>query len=259
VVSAASDGQEGDAEPDLSRRGPRGGPRLNAIVGRVTSLHRYPVKSMAGEPLDAAELRWRGIHGDRQYGFVHRGNLSRFPWFTGRDLSDLVRYQARFRDPADPRGSPVEVTAPDGTRFVLEGPDLRERLGAPVELVQFGRGTFDAMPVSLTTTATLAAVDAAHGAPLDRQRFRINIVIDSDLREESWGERLLEFGDETGPRLLLQEPIARCVMITIDPESGARSPTLMRTVVRDFDNQVGFYASPARLGSIRIGDAVRLL
>ena len=47
-------------------------------------------------------------------------------------------------------------------------------------------------------------------------------------------------------------------MTTIDPDTGVRSPELMKTVVRGFGNRVGLYASPARLGTIRVGDAVRL-
>ena len=237
---------------------------MSEIVGRVAALWRFPVKSMAGESLAEAELGWRGIHGDRQYGFLQAGNLGQFPWFTARDLNDLIRYQARFRDCADTRKSEVDVIAPDGATFALDAPELSARLaetaGMPVELLQSGRGVFDAMPVSIVTTATLAAIDRAHGEPLDLRRFRINIVIESDLREDGWGERLMAFGDgEAAPRLILHEPIERCVMITIDPDSARRSPGVMRTVVQQFDNRIGMYASAARTGVVRVGDAVRLL
>ena len=36
-------------------------------IGRVTAIYRYPVKSMGGESLRSATLRWQGIDGDRQY------------------------------------------------------------------------------------------------------------------------------------------------------------------------------------------------
>lgn len=229
---------------------------MSAVVGRVVALNRFPVKSMAGEPLDEAEIRWRGIAGDRQYGFLRAGNRGRFPWFTGRDRSDLVCYRACFSNPADPGNSPVEVVAPDGETFALEAPELRARFGEPVDLVQFWRGAFDAMPVSLVTTATLAALAGAQGGKIDVRRFRINIVVESDLRENAWAERMLEIGD--GTRLLANAPIDRCVMITIDPDTGLRSPGLMKTVARDFDNRIGLYASPARQGTIRVGDAVRV-
>lgn len=237
---------------------------MSEVVGRVAALWRFPVKSMAGERLAQAELGWRGLRGDRQYAFHHVGDHSRFPWFTGRDMSGFVRYRALFRDPTDTGRSPVDVTAPDGATFALDAPELRERLsgeaGAAVELIQSGRGLYDAMPVSVVTTGLHAAVNAACGQPVDPRRFRINIVIDGDRAEEGWGERLLAFGDgEDGPRLLVQEPIERCVMVTIDPDTGVRAPELMKTVVRGFGNRIGMYASTGRPGTIRTGDAVRLL
>ena len=235
-------------------RGQDGG--VSDVVGRVVALNRFPVKSMAGEALDEAELRWRGISGDRQYAFLRSGNSSRFPWFTGRDQSDLICYRARFRDPDDPKGSAVEVVAPDGAVFALDASELQERFGEPVELVQLGRGAFDAMPVSIVTTATLAALGEARGGEVDVRRFRINIVVESEARENAWAGQLVEIG---GTRLLAHDPIERCVMITIDPDTGVRSPGLMKTVVRGFDNWVGLYASPARLGTIRVGDDVHLI
>ena len=83
-------------------------------MGEVAALHRYPVKSMAGEALPQADLRWSGIDGDRQYAFVRADDRTRFPWLSARDLSRLVLYRPAFRDPADARRSPLDVTIPDG-------------------------------------------------------------------------------------------------------------------------------------------------
>src|SRR3954462_4492715 len=41
-----------------------------AIVGRVRSLHRYPVKSMLGEDLDRVAVDRRGVVGDRAYALI---------------------------------------------------------------------------------------------------------------------------------------------------------------------------------------------
>jgi uncharacterized protein YcbX len=236
---------------------------MSEIVGRLAGLSRFPVKSMGGEVLESADLRWRGLHGDRQYGFLIAGSLSRFPWFTARELSELICWQARYRDPEDPRGSPVDVTAPDCAHFSLDDPALRdllsERSGTPVELIQLGRGAFDAQPVSLVSTATLAAIEEARGHAVDGRRFRINVVVESDAREEEWAGRRLVIGDGAeASALFAQDRIDRCVMITIDPETGLRSPGLMKTVARGFDNLVGIYASTAQPGTIRLGDVVRL-
>jgi uncharacterized protein YcbX len=233
---------------------------MREIVGRVVEITRYPVKSMAGESLEAAELDWQGIEGDRQYSFYHAADRSRFPWLTGRDLSDLVRYRARFRDPAAPKTSPVDIVAPDGGAWTVDAPELIDHLaaaiGSQVALMQLARGCYDAMPVSVVTTATHDALDASYGTPLDRRRFRSNIVVEAAVRESEWRGRRLTFGDSA--ELLLADGIPRCAIITIDPDSAERSPEILRTVAQDYDNRIGIYGSPARPGQICVGDAAWL-
>lgn len=71
-------------------------------VGTVAALYRYPVKSMRGEAMERARLRWTGIDGDRQYAFYRAANASRSPWLTARQLAEMVLYAPRYADPADP-------------------------------------------------------------------------------------------------------------------------------------------------------------
>ena len=116
------------------------------------------------------------------------------------------------------------------------------------------------MPVSVLSTATHAALDEAHGAPLDRRRFRANILIDSDVRESEWRGRRIRFGRlaPDGAELLAAEAIPRCALITIDPDNGIRDPAIMRTVAQQFANLIGIYAMPARPGIVRLGDVAYL-
>ena len=73
------------------------------VVGRVVALWRYPVKSMAGEELDGAEVSWHGLAGDRRWAFIRDGQArSGFPWLTMRERPELARYRPRFADPAGP-------------------------------------------------------------------------------------------------------------------------------------------------------------
>src|SRR5712692_2589361 len=97
-------------------------------IGTVRSLYRYPVKSMRGESLRTACLRWQGIDGDRQYAFYRAANTSRFPWLTGREVSAIVTYSARYLDPANPRRSPVGVTGPGGDERDVGEASLRDEL-----------------------------------------------------------------------------------------------------------------------------------
>ncbi|NKE45847.1 MOSC domain-containing protein [Roseomonas frigidaquae] len=231
------------------------------LAGTVLGIARFPVKSMAGESLPEAELRWTGLAGDRQYAFVQQGHHGRFPWLTGRDLSGMVRYRPRFVTPEDTRNSAVQVAAPDGADFDLRDPALADRLsadsGKPSQLIQMGRGVFDAMPVSVITTASLAMLDSLHGAALDARRFRINILVDSDAPDTEWAGRMLEFGG--GARLLVADPAPRCAMVTICPDTAQRDAGVLRSVAQHFGGNLGMYAAAARLGMIRVGDPVRLL
>src|SRR5436853_7371656 len=124
-------------------------------IGTVKAIYRYPVKSMGGESLRSAALRWPGIDGDRQYAFYRAANMSRFPWLTGREVPEMVTYSARYVEADNPRHSAVQVAA-RGHEFLLGDPELRKLLsgaaGEEVRLLQVGRGTFDSMPVSVLST-----------------------------------------------------------------------------------------------------------
>jgi uncharacterized protein len=241
------------------------------LVGRVKAIYRYPVKSMAGESLAAAVLRWSGIDGDRQYAFYRVANTTRFPWLTGRDVADLVTYPARYIEPDDPRHSPVRVTI-DVDEYDVGDSSLRRRLseaaGEKVRLIQVGRGTFDSMPLSVMTTGTLARLgarlDAPGGnAPVDPRRFRPNILVEvpesENTRESDWVGGTLVFGEgPDAPGVQANLPIDRCVMITIDPDTAVREPALLRRVIEDFGNEIGIRGATASIGTIRVGDPVYL-
>ena len=176
----------------------------------------------------------------------------------------MVRHTPRYRDPADPRVSPVDVRLPDGSWTLVGDPALLARLaeaaGCALGLLQLGRGTHDAMPISISTTATFAALDAEHGRPVDRRRFRSNIVVESEVPVKDWAGRRLGFGGwDDSAQLVAADGIPRCAFITIDPDSGERDATIMRTVAQSFDNIIGLYATAARQGRIRVGDKVTLL
>jgi uncharacterized protein len=237
---------------------------MPSLIGHVAALARFPVKSMAGEALTIAELDWQGIEGDRQYAFVRAGNGTRFPWLTAREVPAMALHHARFTDPGAPRKSGVEVGTPDGGIVSLHDGSLHRHLAeaarGPVSLIQVARGVYDSMPVSIQTTAGHHALEHVHGGAIDPRRFRINVTIDSDLRPEQWQGLRLAFGaPEDGAVLQCADPIARCMMITIDPDTGAKDPRILRTVAQHFANRYGLYAGPARPGLIRIGDPVRVL
>src|SRR3954453_14909627 len=80
-----------------------------STIGTVESLWRYPVKSMRGEELNEAFLGFAGIYGDRVFAFESSTGRKGFPYFTGRDQRQMVRYTARFRRP-DKAARPINQT-----------------------------------------------------------------------------------------------------------------------------------------------------
>jgi uncharacterized protein YcbX len=175
-----------------------------------------------------------------------------------------VLHFARYSDAVDPRRARVCVASPDGTEHDIADPALAASLAKaadmPVRLLRLGRGAFDAMPVSVITTTTGAAVDQAHGVPVGLDRFRANLVIRPDdlaTNERDWLGRTLAFGDGPDPPgLRLDWPIPRCAMVAIDPGTGVRDPSLLRTVVQRFGNEAGVYCAVQKPGTIRVGDRV---
>ncbi|MGI4801485.1 MAG: MOSC domain-containing protein [Janthinobacterium lividum] len=231
-------------------------------VGVVASIARYPVKSVQAELLETAALHWTWLHGDRQYAFVKEADTSAFPWLTARDMPELVRFTARYERPDDPVHSAVIVTDPRGTVFDVRSPMLAELLsettGAKVRLLRLGRGCFDAMAISMLTTTMAATIEQAHGAPVASERFRANLVIRRDepaSTEPAWVGRSIAVGTE-GACLDVGWEIPRCAMVAIDPDTGARDPTIVRTVAQRFGNRAGVYCSVRQPGVIHVGDAV---
>jgi uncharacterized protein YcbX len=223
---------------------------------------------MRGESLTQAHLYWHGFDGDRRYAFVRQGVNSGFPWLTGRELPDLVRYTPRFSQPEAPAESPIVVTTPDGREVALEAPELAQELAQayrqPFFLFRLGRGAYDSQVLSLMSNATVTALGQSVGMSLDSARFRQNILIETldgrPFQEDEWLDRVLLFGaDADGPRVRINRRISRCVMINIDPHTAEREARVLKTVAQTRDNCAGVYASVERTGYIRVGDPVHVL
>src|SRR5262249_16946736 len=148
--------------------------------GYVQSLHRYPIKSMAGEQLDMAELGWHGLEGDRRFAFRRVQDQSGFPWLTASKLPELILYKPVRMDVSANDTTPTHICTPDGTLLTLDSEQLCQeianRFGAPVQLMRLKQGIFDEAPLSLITEATSQKIADESGEPYDIRRFRPNIV-----------------------------------------------------------------------------------
>jgi uncharacterized protein len=229
------------------------------VVGHVAGLFRYPVKSMRAEQLDAVDISWQGLAGDRRWAFIDGSNpYSGFPWLTIRERPEMAHYRPRFAEPDRPDASQTLVRTPSGEELDVAEPALAEELGPGVRVIKQNRGIFDTMPLSLLSMQTVSALGRLVGAELTPVRFRPNIVIDADggdFPEDSWVGRILQVGRL---RMRVDQRDQRCVMVTIDPETLQRNPQVLRAITLHRDTKLGVYGSAVVPGRVTVGDAVEL-
>jgi uncharacterized protein YcbX len=259
-------------------------------IGTLETVCRYPVKSMAGEELGQAFVGFAGVMGDRAYAFVRVPGPKGFPWHTGREQESLVLYRPRYRDAAAAAALPlnveksfamapgvapvfpggggafaVDVATPGGRTLAVDAPELRaeleERGGQKVELRFSERSLVDCRPVSLFGNATARALGEELGMALDRRRFRANLYADWDdgrpHREDELVGRALQVGDRLRVAVLERDP--RCKMITLDPDTAAVEPRILRHVTDAHGGTAGVYAAVLVEGVVRRGDPILLV
>jgi uncharacterized protein YcbX len=234
-------------------------------TGVVLELHRWPVKSMAGQPVGALAVDGRGAGGDRTHAVFDR--FKEAPRrLTARQSPRLLAWSASYDgaeiDPADP---PLPLlTAPDGERYGWDDPRLpgalAADLGREVTLQRDPAGQQDlGRSVLITTRATLEAVQRELGRPLDLRRFRTNVHVELDApayAEEGWEGRRLHIGDA---ELELLHPCERCVIPTRDPDNQEKWAGLLRWLAREHGCLFGINARPIGPARIAAGDRVELV
>jgi uncharacterized protein YcbX len=231
------------------------------VIGKVAKLFRYPVKSMNAEPLESVDVDWNGFAGDRRWAFV-RGDLVRsgFPWLTIRENPSMWNYRPRFVEPDKPNTSVTMIHTPSGKEFDVVDPLLAAELGHNARVIKQDRGVFDAFPLSLLTTQSVASLSASVGKDLDMRRFRPNLYIETtdvgDTPENAWIGETLAIGEI---RMRIDKRDKRCVMINVDPETTERDAAILRAVAEEHDARFGVYGSPVQPGKVKVGDTVSIV
>ncbi len=230
------------------------------VLGKIHALFRYPVKSMAGEETDTAALGWHGIDGDRRFAFRRMNDQSDFPWLSASRLPELLLYKPM-------NTSPVYVRTPDGRELELRGEELRDeisrRYGSELQLMQLKQGIFDEASISVISLATIRRIEKEAGRPLEIQRFRPNIVIetlsDEPFIEDQWVGQGLVFGKETdAPAVNVMMRDKRCVMINLDPVTAQSDPHVMQSTIRLNQNNAGIYCNVTNTGILAVGQTLSL-
>lgn len=229
-------------------------------VGRVAALWRYPVKSMAAEALEWADVGWHGLEGDRRWAFVREGMArSGFPWLTLRENPRMWGYRPRLADPGRPNACVTRVRTPSGAEFDVTDPALAAELGHGARVLRQDRGIFDTLPLSLLTTQTVWALGEMAGAPLDPLRFRPNLLVEAaggePFAEDAWVGAVLAVGSL---RMRVDKRDGRCVVIDVDPATTGRNPAVLRAVARERQGCLGVYGTTVHPGRVSVGDAVAI-
>jgi uncharacterized protein YcbX len=238
-------------------------------IGQVEALFRYPVKSMAGERLEAANLGWHGLDGDRRLAFRRTDDRSGMPWLTASKLPDLVLFAPQRRR-GDAQGDPLlpaHVRTPDGKEMAVFGEELAaevgHRYGAPVQMMQLRHGIFDEASISVIASDTVREIGRLAGRSLDVRRFRPNIVVRSlrsvPFQEDEWLGCVLSFGEgDDAPAITVTMLDERCSMVNLDPDTASPAPEVMKAVVRANHNNAGIYGAVTRIGRLAVGQTIFL-
>jgi uncharacterized protein len=261
-----------------------------SVVGKVESLWRYPVKSMAGETVDEVFVGYAGVFGDRLYAFVNQRAPAGFPYLTGRTRPEMLRFSARFRDsnrtlqppnradaedlgpgltPVYPQADElvVDVTLPSGETFVATDAALIERLAGKgadatdLTLIRSDRALTDCRPVSLISHHTIRQIGDEIGLALDRRRFRANIFAElgsgKGFGEDVFVGKRLQIGSRCVIAVLDRDP--RCKMISIDPETAEEDKRVFGHVSQAHDGMAGVYCAVLTEGMVCTGDEIVVL
>jgi len=254
---------------------------------RVVRFNVTPVKSTQLHHPDELRLDEGGPVGDRAFFFVD-GDGKRF---SGATKAPILPIRSEY----DPERDHLELALPNGVvvsgtpeatdealvvnfygrpvpAHIVGGP-FEEKLtayaGHPLRLARPDRAgeALDVRPVTLVSLESVAelARRGGHDGDLSPARFRMTIELEgvaAPHEEDSWRLRRARLG---GATLLVEDPVPRCVVTTLDPATATRDfPTLKvikhyRGISPDGDLDFGMYASVVEPGTVRVGDELELL
>jgi len=249
-----------------------------AMPLRIASLYRYPVKGLSPERLTHAELFAGGYFpGDRLFaiengpsgfepGAPRHQPKTKFLMLMRNEA--VARLTSRYDDPTGDLviaegGSEVlrgSLASSEG-RLAIEAFLRRfmpnELRGPPKVLAAPGGFRFTDSRrgfVSLINLASVQAVEALVGAPVDPLRFRGNLMVEG---LDPWAE--FDLVGQTleapgGVRLTITKRIERCAATNVDPATGLRDLDIPRALMRHLGHfDCGVYAEISRSGVLAEG------
>jgi uncharacterized protein YcbX len=118
----------------------------------------------------------------------------------------------------------------------------------------------DSLPLLVVTSGSYAALEAKLLGPIDRLRFRPNIIVSETepFVEDTWSE--IKIGEVS---LFGAKPCARCSLVNVDPTSGESDKITLKTLAsfRTINQKVYFGQQfvPISIGEIHVGMEVQII
>jgi uncharacterized protein YcbX len=119
----------------------------------------------------------------------------------------------------------------------------------------------DCRPVSLFSLQSAQQLTEETGTPVDKRRFRANIFVDLTSTKGFTENELVGKSVRIGPKAVVAilERDPRCVIITLDPDTGEQAPVIMKKVAEAHDGMAGVYGAVLLEGLIHKGDSIELI
>jgi uncharacterized protein YcbX len=257
----------------------------------LSGITIYPIKSLGGISLHTASLCPTGLLHDRRWMLIDKNNR----FISQREhhhmcLFDVAMTEEGFRIRYNEdelqipfslnTGERTQVTIWDDTADALVATDrisnwFSERLQQSVRLVYMPDDSkrhipekyritsddtvsfADGYPILVIGEASLAALQSMVEIPVSMSRFRPNLVFTGGAPhdEDSWRSFSIKGQPFHGVK-----PCARCVMITIDPQTGNTGPEPLKTLAtyrRDGSKVLfGQNVIPPSSGTVSVGDEI---
>ena len=204
-------------------------------IGTVQSIWRYPVKSLAAEPLSDVQIDAAGIPGDRAQALIVRdGHVRIGKTYRGKENNLLHT-----------------------TTAAAQAKSFAAIKGVAVDLEAQQQHYFDCAPISLIFDSWLNEASQLVGYQLDPLRFRPNLFVRAAAEfrepEPSIAGVRLKIGSAV---LRVREPIERCVTTTYDQRTGESDPNVLRAVTKHRAACLGIYCDVETPGRLAIGDPI---
>ena len=254
------------------------------VTGTIAEIYRYPVKGLSAEELDRVVLtpgeclphdrRFAIALGSTAFDPEHPEWLPKTHFIMLMRDEKLARLQTRFDVESGvlsiAEGGQVLLRAtmsdPQGRGLVAEFLTnfLGDAVDGPLRVVSASGHAFaDARRrpnattdkyVSLINRASIEALEAAIGVPVDPIRFRANTYFGgaSAWCEQDWIDSEINLG---AARLRVISPITRCAATQVNPVTAERDLDIVAALGRAFGHtNMGVYAEVVAGGEVAVGD-----